>query len=90
VDAQVGRLLDALDRLGLAEKTIIVFWSDHGYFIGEKGLWKKQSNFERAARAPMIISAPGMTDGGLSRRPVEFLDGIPGYAGATPNQHVGA
>ncbi len=92
VDAQVGRLLDSLDRLGLAENTIVVLWSDHGYFLGEKGLWKKQSNFERVARAPLIIRAPGMTDGGKAvgdncSRPVEFVDIYPTLAdlcGLTP------
>ena len=80
VDAQVGRLLDALERLGLAEKTVVVFWSDHGYFVGEKGMWKKQSTFERVARAPLIISAPGHTRGGLCPSPVEFLDIYPTLA----------
>lgn len=80
VDAQVGRLLDAVDRLGLAEKTVIVFWSDHGYFLGEKGLWMKQSNFERVARVPLLIAAPGQMVGGVSPRPVEFIDMYPTLA----------
>ncbi len=91
VDAQVGRLLDALDRLGLTENTIVVFWSDHGYFLGEKGLWKKQSNFERVARAPMIVRAPGLTTGGNSPRPVEFVDLYPTLAdlcGLTPPEDL--
>lgn len=80
VDAQVGRLLDALDRLGLTDNTIVVFWSDHGYFLGEKGLWKKRSNFERSARAPFLLRAPGVTSPGRCKRPVEFLDIYPTLA----------
>ncbi len=80
VDAQVGRLLDALEDNGLMEKTIIVFWSDHGYFLGEKGLWYKRKAFERSARMPMMIAGPGVTDRGPSTRPVELLDLYPTLA----------
>ena len=80
VDAQVGRLLDALKENGLMENTIIVFWSDHGYFLGEKGLWYKRKAFERSARMPLIISAPGMAQGKTSFKPVELLDLYPTLA----------
>ena len=58
LDTQVGKLLDELDRLGLAESTIVVLWSDHGFHLGEHALWAKTSNFERDARVPLIVSAP--------------------------------
>ncbi len=80
VDAQVGRLLDALEEHDLVEKTIIVFWSDHGYFLGEKGLWYKRKAFERSARMPLIIAAPGLAEGASTGKPVEMLDLYPTLA----------
>jgi len=79
VDAQVGRLLDALDRLNLTERTIVAFWSDHGYHLGEhNGIWQKRTLFEQASRAPLIIRAPGAAGNGQScRRIVEFVDIYP-------------
>lgn len=79
VDAQVGRLLASLDRLGLTQRTIVVFWSDHGYHLGEhNGVWQKRTLFEEGARAPLIVRAPGMAGAGQAcRRIVEFVDIYP-------------
>jgi uncharacterized sulfatase len=77
VDAQIGRLLSALDELGLADNTIVVFWSDHGYLLGEHGQWQKQSLFEESARMPMIAAGPGIARGRHCQGVVELLDVYP-------------
>ncbi len=78
MDAQVGRVMAALDRLGLAENTLIVFTSDHGYQLGEHGLWQKQSLFEESARVPLLMVAPGVTKPGtVAKSPVSQLDLYP-------------
>jgi iduronate 2-sulfatase len=92
VDANVGRLLTALKKFGLAENTTIVFWSDHGYNLGEHGQWKKQSLWEPSARLPLIVSGAGVESRGKGcQRTVELLDVYPTLstlAGLIPPQHL--
>jgi iduronate 2-sulfatase len=77
-DANVGKLLGALDRLNLTDNTVVVFWSDHGYALGEHGQWMKQTVFEAATRIPLIFAGPGVkARGGGSPRTVEMLDFYP-------------
>ncbi|MEJ7758276.1 MAG: sulfatase [Gemmatimonadaceae bacterium] len=75
VDAQIGRVLDALNSLGLTRNTIVVLWGDHGYKLGEHAQWTKHANFELDTRIPLIVRAPGVTSpGGRSRAFVETVD----------------
>lgn len=87
MDAQLGRVLDALDRRKLWDRTMVIFVGDHGYHTGERSWWNKNTLFERACRAPFIIAAPGVKGGQVSRSLVEFVDLYPTIAefcGLTP------
>ena len=75
MDEQVGEVLGALEQLGLRDKTIVVFHSDHGYHLGDHGLWQKQSLWERSARVPLLIAVPGSSQAGkVCLKPVELVD----------------
>ena len=77
-DQQVGRVLRELDDLGLRNKTIVVFLSDHGFQLGDHNEWCKQTNFDIATRAPLMIRIPGLTDDGMAtEKLIEFVDIFP-------------
>jgi iduronate 2-sulfatase len=81
LDAQVGKVLDALEQSGVAERTVVVFMADHGYHVGEHGIWAKTSNFELDARVPLIISTPSLKQRGVRvASPVELVDLFPTLA----------
>ena len=77
VDAQIGKVLDHLEETGLIENTIIVLWGDHGWHLGDHGMWCKHSNYEQATRSPLIITAPKLQQPGPSGAPVESVDIFP-------------
>ena len=80
-DAMVGQILDALDRSGRADNTIIVLWGDHGWHLGEKLRWRKQTLWEESTRVPLIFVVPGVTvPGSRSERTVSLLDVFPTLA----------
>ena len=76
-DAQIGRVLAELDRLGLAGRTVVVLWGDHGWHLGDHGQWCKHTNFESATRAPLILASPRIDGGKRTRRLAEFVDIYP-------------
>lgn len=77
MDAQLGRVLDALEKSGHADNTIIVLWSDHGFHLGEKEITGKNTLWERSTRVPLIFAGPGSQRGQRSGEPVELLDVFP-------------
>lgn len=88
VDSQVGKVLDALKRLGLDRNTIVVLWGDHGWSLGEKDRWCKGTNFERDTRVPLMIRVPGLPKPGVPTQAlIEYVDIYPtlaSLAGLTP------
>ncbi|QDT69063.1 Arylsulfatase [Planctomycetes bacterium MalM25] len=92
VDAQIGRMLAALEREGLRDNTIVIVWGDHGWHLGEMGVWGKATNYEIATRVPLIIHAPGMKAvGAKSDALVELVDMYPTLcelAGLSTPEHI--
>jgi arylsulfatase A-like enzyme len=76
-DAQIGLLLDELEKSGLADNTIVVLWGDHGWNLGEHGLWCKHCNFNTSLNAPLIFKVPGLTNGRKNNSITEFIDIYP-------------
>ncbi|MBO0590153.1 sulfatase [Cellulophaga sp. E16_2] len=80
VDAQIGRMIDALDEAGIRDNTIIVLWSDHGWHLGDMGIWGKATNYEIATRVPLIVWSPEMAKENRGRKTdalVELVDMYP-------------
>ncbi|WP_339864298.1 sulfatase [uncultured Algoriphagus sp.] len=81
MDAQVGKVLSELERLGMDENTIVVLWGDHGWHLGDHGIWTKHTNYEQANRIPVIFRVPGVTESGTSSKQfVETVDIFPTLA----------
>ncbi|WDQ17214.1 sulfatase [Rhodopirellula sp. P2] len=98
VDAQIGKVISELDRLELSDNTIVVLWGDHGFHLGDLGIWTKHTNYEQANRIPILITAPGVTQPGTSTKQLtESVDlfptlselaGLPAPMGPQPNDGV--
>jgi len=91
IDAQVGKLLDALNENGLSENTIIVLWGDHGWKLGDYGAWCKHTNFEMDTNAPLMFSVPWLDRGIKTKSLAEFVDIYPtlcDLAGLTKPSHL--
>jgi uncharacterized sulfatase len=84
MDAQVGRLMDTLDRLKLWDNTVVIFAGDNGYHHNERGWWNKNTLFERSCRVPLIVVAPGAKPGQVCRSLVELYPTVADYCGQTP------
>ncbi|MEM7312220.1 MAG: sulfatase [Planctomycetota bacterium] len=84
VDAQIGKVLNELNSTGMADETIVVLWGDHGFHLGDLGIWTKHTNYEQANRIPLLISAPGITQPGTSTKQLaESVDIFPTLAELT-------
>ncbi|GIW96762.1 MAG: iduronate-2-sulfatase [Pirellulaceae bacterium] len=78
VDAQIGKVIAALDRLQLADETIVILWGDHGFHLGDLGIWTKHTNYEQANRIPLLFVAPGITaPASATRQLAESVDIFP-------------
>lgn len=80
VDAQIGKLMDELDRTGLAKNTIVVLWGDHGYHLGDHAIWTKHTNYEQATHLPLVFAGPGIGAGKATSQPAETVDIYPTLA----------
>jgi len=80
VDAQIGRVIEELDRLELAHNTLIVLWGDHGWHLGDHGIWTKHTNYEEANRIPLVVIAPGVAQPGATGQLAETVDIYPTLA----------
>ena len=77
IDNLIGQLLDKVEKLGIKEKTVIVLWGDHGWHLGDHGLWTKHTNFEQATRSPLVIYSPNIAGNKKTNSPSEFVDVFP-------------